>query len=125
MKPRGSNYRLKYYNFWFLREKYIGCNLSLRQFSLGADFLGTICPRGNYVDDKSFERQFSAKEISRGILPGGNYLQGKYFRGQFSGGQLSEGKFSSGTIVRTPLKTCWTEVKLSSVCILNVKNRVS
>ena len=56
-----------------LGKKYIGCNLSLRQFSWGEDFLGAICSRGNYVDDKSSERQFSLSAISRG-----------YFRGQLS-----------------------------------------
>ena len=49
-----------------LGKKYIGCNLSLRQFSWRADFLGAICSRGNYVDGKSSERQFSLSAISRG-----------------------------------------------------------
>ena len=95
MKRRRSKYRLKYYNFWFLGKKYIGCNLSLGQFSLGAVFLGTICPRGNYVDNKSSERQFSSGTISRGILSGSNCLSsnclGAIIRGQSSKGQLSGG----------------------------------
>ena len=93
MKTRGSNYRLKYYDFWFLGKKYIGCNLSLGQFSWGAVFLGVICPRGNYVDDKSSERQFFLGAILREILSGGNYLWSHclkaIIRGQSSRGQLS------------------------------------
>ena len=34
-ETRGSNYRLKYYNFWFLGKKCIACNLSLGQCSWG------------------------------------------------------------------------------------------
>ena len=132
MKPRGSNYRLKYHNFLFLDKKYIGCNLSLGQFSWGVVFHGAICQRGDYVDDKSSEMQFSSEPITKGILSGGNYflgncpgviiqgviiqgaifLEGNYTRlqlsrgqlsrGQVSGGQLTGGKFSLGRIVWTP-----------------------
>ena len=83
---------------------------------------GDSFPRGNYVDNKSSEKQFSLGEISRGILSGGNYLWGNFpgaiIRGaiiqgaisgeQFSRRQLSEGQlsgrqFSSGAIVWTSL----------------------
>ena len=102
------------------------------QYCCWADFLGAICPRGNYVGDKSSESQFSSGAISRGIMSGGNYLWGNCLgaiiqgqlssvaivrgaivwgeiflggncpRGQLSGGQLSGGQFSSRAIVRTP-----------------------
>ena len=77
-KTRGSNYQLKYCNFWFLGKKYLECNLPLGQFSCWAVFLGAICPRGNYVGNKSSERQFFSGAISRAILSGGNYLWGNY-----------------------------------------------
>ena len=103
MKTRGSNYRLKYYDLWFLGKKYIRCNLSLVQFSWGVVFLGAICPRGNYVEDKSSERQFSSGAISTGILSGGNYLwsnsPGAIIRRQSSRGYLSGGQYSSGAII--------------------------
>ena len=57
-------------------------------------FLRTICPRGNYVGDKSSERQFSSEAVSRGILSEGNYLWCN-FPGAITGGQ-----FSLGAIVR-------------------------
>ena len=105
MKTRGSSYRLKYYDFWFLGKKYIGCNLSLGQFSWGAVFLEAICPRGIFADNKSSEREFFSGAISRGLLSRGNYLwsnclgaiiQGRNIpRGQLSGGggQLSGDNF--------------------------------
>ena len=107
MKTRGSNYRLKYYDIWFLGQKYVGCNLFLGEFSLGAVFLGAICPRGNYVDEKSSERQFSSGAISRGTLSGDNYLwsncpgainQGQSSRGQLSGGDVPLGQLSGGQL---------------------------
>ena len=62
---------------------------------MGAVFVGAICPRGNYVDEKSSERQFSSEAISRGILSGGNYLWtnclGAIIRGLSSRDQLSGG----------------------------------
>ena len=82
---------------------------------------GGSFPRGNYVGDKSSEKQFSSEAICRGILSRGNYLWGNFLRaiiqgviirrqfssgaiflvgsysqGQFSVGQLSGGQFSSG-----------------------------
>ena len=68
------------------------------QFSCWAVFLGAICPRGNYVGDKSFEREFSLGAISRGILSGGNYLWGNCPVAIIQG-QLSTGQFSSGAII--------------------------
>ena len=69
---------------------------------------------GQYVGDKSSERQFSLGTISRGILLGGNYLSGwgncpgaiiqgqsssgQLFREQFFLGQLSRGQFPYGAI---------------------------
>ena len=76
---------------------------------------GTTCPRGNYVGDKSSERQFSSEEISSGILSGDNYLWGNcpgaIIRGQSSSGQLSGGNFplgqlSSRAIVRGQSSRC-------------------
>ena len=81
-------------------------------------FLGGSFPRGNCIGDKSSERQFSSRAISRGILSGGSYLwgnfpgaiiQGTTIRGQFSLGtivraQFSGAQFSSGAIVRTPYR---------------------
>ena len=93
-----------YYDFWFLGKKHIGCNFSLGQFSWGVVFLGAICPRGNYVDDKSSERQFSSRAISKEILPGSNYLwsncPGAIIQDQSSREQLSWGQLSSGAIIR-------------------------
>ena len=104
MRTRESIYWLKCYDFWFLGKKYIGCNLSLRQFSWGPVFLETICPRRNYVDDKSSERQVSSGAISRKILSGGSYLwsncPGATSQGQSSWGQLSGGQYSSRAIVQ-------------------------
>ena len=103
MKTTGSNYRLKYYDFWFLGKKYNGCNLSLGQFSWGATFLEAICLRGNYLDDKSSKKQFSLGPISRGILSGGNCLwsncPGAIIWGQLFSGQLFTGQYSSGIII--------------------------
>ena len=71
-------------------------------------------PRGNYVGDKSSERQFFLGAFSRGMLSGSNYLwgnclgaiiQGQSSKGQLSAGgnfprgQLSGGQFSFGAIV--------------------------
>ena len=81
-------------------------------------FLGGSFPRGNYIGDKSSERQFSSRAISREILSGGSYLRGNFpgaiiqgtiIRGQFSSGtivraQFSGAQFSSGAIVRTPYR---------------------
>ena len=110
-------------------KKYIGCNFSLGQFSWGAVFLGVIYPRGNYVDDKSSERQFSSGAISKEILSGSNYLWsncpgaiiqdqssrgtiilgtiilgsnypwGNFYQEQLSGGQSSRGAIVRGTII--------------------------
>ena len=103
MRIRGSNYRLKYYDFLFMGKKYTGCNLSMGQFSWGAVFCGAICPRGNSVDDKSSERQFSSGAISRGILSGGNYLWsnclGAIILGKSSRGHLSRRQYYSGAII--------------------------
>ena len=109
-------------------KKYIGCNFSLGQFSWGAVFLGVIYPRGNYVDDKSSERQFSSGAISKEILSGSNYLWsncpgaiiqdqssrgtiilgtiilgsnypwGNFYQEQLSGGQSSRGQLSGGQL---------------------------
>ena len=67
------------------------------------DFLGAICPSGNYVGAKSSERHFSSWAISREIFMGGNYLWGNcpgaIIQEQSSRGQLSGRQFSSGAIV--------------------------
>ena len=74
------------------------------QFSCWAVSLGAICPRGNYVGDKSSERQFTWGAIFRGILSGGNYLwsncPGAIIQGQSFRGQLSWALYSSGAIIR-------------------------
>ena len=74
------------------------------QFSCWVVFLRAICPRGNYVGNKSSERQSSSGAISRGILSGGNYFwsscPGVIIQGQSSRGQLSWGQYSSGAIVQ-------------------------
>ena len=76
---------------------------------LGADFLGIICPRGNYVEDKSSKRQFSSGEISRGILGGRKHFWGNcpeaIIRRQLSRGQLFAGQFSSREIINVRVKT--------------------
>ena len=61
---------IKVLRFLILGEKYIGCKLSLGQISWKAVFLGAICPSGNYVGDKSSERQFSSRVNCREILSG-------------------------------------------------------
>ena len=72
---------------------------------------GGSFPRGNYVGDKSSERQFFSGAISRGILSGGNYLWGnclegivrrQFCRGNYTRGQSSGGQFSSGAIIQAP-----------------------
>ena len=119
MKTRGSSYLLKYYDLWFLRKKYSGCNSSLGQFSGGsrrAVFLGAICPRDNYVDKKSSKKQFYLGAIIFGVifweqLSGDNHLVGSYPEGNVprfaivlrgicpERVQLSGGQFSSGAII--------------------------
>ena len=64
----------------------------------GGSFLGTICPRGNYVGDKSCESQFSLGAISGGIFSGGSYLGsnnlGAIIRGTiFFGGSCPRGSY--------------------------------
>ena len=82
-------------------------------FPGGAVFLEANFPLGNYVDDKSSERQFSSGAISRGILSGGNYLwincpgaiirvqssRGNYLEGNIPRGQLPGVQFSSAAII--------------------------
>ena len=106
MKTRRSNYRLKYYDSWFLGiKKYISGVIYPWDDFLGAVFLRVICPRGNYVwgnYSKLSEMQFSSGAISRGLLSGGNYLwsnfPGVITPRQPSRGQLFGGKYSSGAI---------------------------
>ena len=117
MKTRGSNYRLKYYDFWFLGKKYIGCiypwdNFPGGSFPRGHLFKGQLC-RGQIIRKTIF-----LGSISREILSGGNFLWsnclgaiirrqssrgtiflgGNYPRGQLSGEQLSRGKFPRGQL---------------------------
>ena len=101
MKITGSNIRLKYCDFWFLGKKYIGCNLSLGQFFWGAAFLGAICPRVNYVDDKSSERQFSSGAFSSGILSEANYLWSNCPGANHTGGNFSRGQLSGHRTIYT------------------------
>ena len=76
-------------------------------FAVGSSFW-TICPRCNYVSDKSSERQFSSGVISRGILSRRNYLWGNFLgaiiwgtimRGSFPWGLLSSKAIVRGTII--------------------------
>ena len=71
---------------------------------LEAVFLGAICPRGNYVENKSSERQFSSGAISREILSGGNYLPGSnHPGGNYQGGNIPLGQLSSEAIIQGPI----------------------
>ena len=78
-------------------KKYLGCNLCLGLFSWrggGGSFLGTICPRGNYVGDKSCESQFSLGAISGGSCPRGSYPGSNHPGGNCPGGNYPESNFS-------------------------------
>ena len=67
-KKKGSNYQLKYYEYWFSKKKYIVSNLSLGKYSWGEVFLGQLC------------RQ---QIIRKSLLLGGNF-QEYIIRGQLS-----------------------------------------
>ena len=69
-------------------KKYIGCNLSLGQFSWEAVLLGANRPRGNYEDDKTSERPFLVF-LSMGKLSVGNYLRGNRLRNNYLGGNFT------------------------------------
>ena len=69
-------------------KKYIGCNLSLGQFSWEAVLLGANRPRGNYEDDKTSERSFLVF-LSMGKLSVGNYLRGNRLRNNYLGGNFT------------------------------------
>ena len=69
-------------------KKYIGCNLSLGQFSWEAVLLGANRPRGNYEDDKTSERPFLFF-LSMGKLSVGNYLRGNRLRNNYLGGNFT------------------------------------
>ena len=78
---------------WNSRGKNISGVIYLCDYFPGGSLFGTICPRGNYVGDKSSERQFSSGAISRRILSVGNFLLGNFLeaiiRGRSPGGQFS------------------------------------
>ena len=78
----------------------MGKNISGVIYFPGGSFLEIICPRGNYVSDKSSKRQFSLGAISRGILSGVNYFWVIFLEGNYPRGQLCRGQFSSGAIIR-------------------------
>ena len=73
-------------------------------FFPGGSFLWTVCPWGNYLGNKSSERQFYSGVISRGILSGGNYLSGNFIeaiiRGNHPGGNYPEVIFFGGNYPR-------------------------
>ena len=100
-KTRGRNHQLKYYDFWFLGKKYICCNLLLGPFSWGTVFLSAICPRANYVGNKSSKRPFSSRAISRGILSGDSYLWGKCPGAIIQGAIAQEASFLRGNCLDT------------------------
>ena len=74
--------------FLILGEKNKSCVIYPRDNVLGANF-----PRGNYVGNKSSERQFSSVAISRVILSGGNYLRDNCPGAIIQGGILLGGNF--------------------------------
>ena len=77
---------------------------------MGAVFLGANCSRANYVGNKSSERQFSSREVSRGILSGGNYRQVNCL------GAIIQGAIVRGAIIRGLILLGWnrpdTEFKI-------------
>ena len=117
MKTRGSNYRLKYYDFWFLGKKYIGCIYSWDDFP-GGSFSRDHLFKGQLCRQQIIRKTNFLGSISRGILSGGNFLWsncpgaiicgqssrgtiflgGNYPRGQLSGGNFPRGQLSSGVI---------------------------
>ena len=89
-------------------------------FILGTMFFGSSFPRGNYVGNKSSERQFSSATIFRGILSGGSYLWGNcpgtviqgrgtivrgaiFLGGNCPGDSFPRGQLSTGAIVRVAI----------------------
>ena len=74
--------------FLILGEKNKSCVIYPRDNVLGVSF-----PRGNYVGNKSSERQFSSVAISRVILSGGNYLRDNCPGAIIQGGILLGGNF--------------------------------
>ena len=73
-------------------------------FSSKIVFLGAICPRGNYIGDKSSEKQFFSGVISRGIGGQGAIIFRvivckQWSRENYPGGNFPRGQFSSGAIV--------------------------
>ena len=87
-------------------------------FPGGAVFLEANFPLGNYVDDKSSERQFSSGAIFTGILSAGSYLcsncPGAIIRGQSSRGQLSRGNIPQGQLFSEAI--VWGTIILGANC---------
>lgn len=109
-------------------KKYLGCNLSLGIFSWGTVSLGTICPRGNHVGDKSFERQFSLGGNSRGFCKRaiifGLIFWEQYSESDHPGGNYPGVKFPSGEIIRgaiVPGPIIWEAVFFGGNCPGTVK----
>ena len=73
MKTRESNYRLKYYKFWFL-----GKNISGEIYSWD-DFPGGSFPRGHLSDEQLCRRQIIQKAIYLGINFLGDIVRGHIF----------------------------------------------
>ena len=81
---------------------------------------GGSFPRGNYVDDKPSERQFSLGEIYRGLIIFGvifreQLSEEQLSRGQLSGEQFSRRQFSSGAIVWGAI--IWGAIFLGGNCL--------
>ena len=89
---------VKVLRFLIFGEKCIGCNLFLGQFSWGAVFLGAICLKGNYVDNKS-EKQFLLGAIIFGVIVRKQSSRANYLGGNIPWGQLSGLQFSLGAII--------------------------
>ena len=103
-EKRRTNYRLKYYDFWFFRKKYLRCNSSLgkfswerggKQFSSGPNVRGAIMqvtnnPKGSFLWGQLARGTLSGVYYLRGIRPRANYPEGNYPGGNFPRGQLSQ-----------------------------------
>ena len=77
MENKRNQLSIKVLHFWFLGNKYIGCNLSLGQFSWGTVYLGaTSHPKGSFP-----QGQFPGGYCQGAIFPGGNCPRANYHRG--------------------------------------------
>ena len=93
MKTRGSNYRLKHYDFWFL-----GKNISGVIYPWD-NFLGGSFPRVHLSEKQLCRRQIIQKVIFfrgnfQGDIFGGNHPGGNY-----PGGNIPREQLSSGAII--------------------------